>query len=254
MSKLSILVPVYNEAPALEAVIARFMKAPCPVDREWIFIDDKSSDASLATLKRLQPQYGYRILEQTANRGKGAAVIRGIHEASGDIILIQDADFEYDPADIPALIAPILEDKADVVFGSRFRKTSPQIHRTYHYFVNRSLTLLSNLFSGIYLSDMETCYKVFRADLLKAMRLRSQRFGIEIELTAYVAKTRARIFELPISYRPRTHLEGKKVGWKDGIAALGHLARFNAATSFAEAFHDLPARYHQPHYVPSAKS
>jgi glycosyltransferase involved in cell wall biosynthesis len=239
MSTLSILVPVYNEAASLEALVHRFMRTASVVDREWIFIDDKSTDESLAVLKRLQSQYTFRLLEQPFNQGKGAAVIRGIREATGDLILIQDADWEYDPADIAGLIDPLLNDQ-----------TSPQIHRTYHYFVNRFLTMLSNLLSGIYLSDMETCYKAFRADLLKSMNLRSNRFGIEVELTAYVAKTRARIFELPISYHPRTRLEGKKIGWRDGFAAIYHLARFNLAVSLDKAFAKLPAHYHPVHYKP----
>jgi hypothetical protein len=136
-----------------------------------------------------------------------------------------------------------LEGRADVVYGSRFKKNSPQVHRTYHYFVNRLLTMLSNLLSGIYLTDMETCYKVFRADLLKSMRLTSRRFGIEVELTAYVAKVRARIYELPISYFPRTRLQGKKINWKDGVAALLHLLRFNVFTSREKAFTAVPQRY-----------
>jgi glycosyltransferase involved in cell wall biosynthesis len=243
MSLLSVIIPVYNEENNLEPLLKRFTEAPCPIEREFIVIDDKSTDASLAVLRSLQAQKDFKLIAQAYNQGKGAAVIRGIQEARGDLIVIQDADWEYDPSDIPALIQPILDDKADVVYGSRFRQTSPQIHRTYHYFVNRTLTLLSNLCSGIYLSDMETCYKVFRADLLQAMRLRSQRFGIEVEMTAYTAKTRARIYELPISYHPRTRLEGKKINWKDGIAALYHLIHFNFGTSVPEAFQGLPERY-----------
>ena len=157
--------------------------------------------------------------------------------------MIQDADFEYDPLDIPSLLEPLLQDKADVVYGSRFKKNAMQVHRTYHYFVNRFLTVMSNLLSGIYLTDMETCYKIFRADLLKPMKLKSFRFGIEVELTAYLAKVRARIYELPISYFPRTRLQGKKINWKDGIAALWHLIRFNLMTSVGEAFDHVPERY-----------
>jgi glycosyltransferase involved in cell wall biosynthesis len=240
---LSILVPVYNEEHQLAEVIDVLMKSPCPLEREWIFIDDCSKDGSLPILKSLQAKYGYRVIEQSPNQGKGAAVIRGIQEAKGDLIMIQDADFEYDPNDVPSLLTPILDGKADVVFGSRFKKTVTQVHRTYHYFVNRFLTVLSNLLSGIYLTDMETCYKIFRADLLKGMRLKSRRFGIEVELTAYVAKTRARIHELPISYYPRTVLQGKKINWKDGVAALVHLVRFNTFTGLNEAFDRVPERY-----------
>jgi glycosyltransferase involved in cell wall biosynthesis len=243
MPKLSVIVPVYNEEAHLPAVIDMLMKSECPVDREWIFIDDCSRDKSLEVLKSLQPKYGYRIIEQNPNQGKGAAVIRGIKEATGELILIQDADFEYTPSDIPSLLEPLLQDKADVVFGSRFKK-SHQVHRTYHYFVNRFLTFASNLLSGIYLSDMETCYKIVRADLFKSMKLTSKRFGIEVEITAYLAKARARIYELPIAYFPRTKLQGKKINWKDGVAALWHLVRFNWLVDLDQAFDDLPRRYH----------
>jgi glycosyltransferase involved in cell wall biosynthesis len=240
---LSIVVPVYNEARQLAEVIEMLMKSPCPLEREWIFVDDCSHDGSLPILKELQPKYGYRVIEQNPNQGKGAAVIRGFKEATGELIMIQDADFEYDPNDVPPLLEPLIHGRADVVYGSRFKKSAPQVHRTYHYFVNRFLTMLSNLLSGIYLTDMETCYKVFRADLLKPMQLKSNRFGIEVELTAYIAKTRARIHELPISYYPRTVLQGKKINWKDGVAALGHLIKFNWMTPPDEAFDRLPARY-----------
>lgn len=251
MHKVSIIVPVYNEEAHLAQVIEMLMRSPAPVTpgtgapvpREWIFVDDFSKDQSLRILNKLAVRHGFRVIAQPRNRGKGAAVIRGIQEATGDVILVQDADFEYDPADLPALIAPILEGRADVVYGSRFKKSASQVHRTYHYFVNRFLTLVSNLLSGIYLTDMETCYKVFRADLIKAMNLTCRRFGIEVEMTAYMAKIRARVFELPISYFPRTRLQGKKIGWKDGIAALYFLIRFNCFTSVAKAFARIPARY-----------
>ena len=158
--------------------------------------------------------------------------------------MVQDADLEYDPDDVPTLLKPLLEDQADVVYGSRFKSNALQVHRTYHYFVNRFLTLLSNLFSGIYLTDMETCYKLFRADLIKSMDLTSRRFGIEVELTANIAKTSARIYELPISYHPRTRLQGKKINWRDGFAALYHLVHYNFFRSFDESFKDLPEKYY----------
>lgn len=246
MPLLSIIVPVFNEETNLPQVIERFMASPCPIQREWIFVDDCSRDRSLPILRSLASRYGFHVIEQRPNQGKGAAVICGIREATGEIIMIQDADFEYDPHDIPLLIQPILDGKADVVYGSRFKKTAPAVHRTYHYLANRFLTLLSNLLSGAYLTDMETCYKAFRADLAKAMNLRSHRFGIEVELTAYVAKTRARIYEVPISYFPRAHWEGKKITWKDGFAALYHLVRFNLFTTIGQAFHTVPHQYLSP--------
>lgn len=241
---LSIIVPVYNEEKELPSVLDYLFSLKFNYPVEWIFVEDCSTDNSLEILKNEQPKYGYRIISQSSNQGKGAAVIRGIREALGKIIIIQDADFEYDVFDVPQLIAPIMEGRADVVYGSRFKKNAPQVHRTYHYFVNRLLTMLSNLSSGIYLTDMETCYKAFRADLLQNMNLRSNRFGIEVEFTAYVAKTPARVQELPISYFPRTQLQGKKINWKDGVAALIHIVRFNFFISFKEAFKDtLPDRF-----------
>jgi glycosyltransferase involved in cell wall biosynthesis len=219
------------------------MASACPIAREWIIIDDGSTDESLQILRDCQTRFGFRLIEQKPGQGKGAAVIRGIKEAQGDIIVVQDADFEYDPNEIPSVIQPILDDKADAVFGSRFKKSVPQVHATYHYYANRLLTLLSNWFSGIYLTDMETCYKAFRADLLKAMNLRARRFGIEVELTAYLAKTEARVHEVPISYYPRTRRQGKKINWKDGVAALFHLIRFNWLTSRRQAFRECPSRY-----------
>ncbi len=252
MPRVSLLVPVYNEEADLGRVIEHLMAVRFPVDAEWIFIDDKSRDNSLAVLRDYASRYRFQVIEQPANLGKGAAIIRGIQEASGDLIAIQDADFEYDPRELPSLMQPILDNRADVVYGSRFRQGSTQVHRTYHYFGNRFLTIASNLLSGVYLTDMETCYKVFRADLLKAMNLTSQRFGIEVELTAYIAKTHARIHEIPISYYPRTRLEGKKINWKDGVAALGHLIRFNIGTSFEQAFSRLPSHYH-PTATPARK-
>lgn len=243
MPKLSIIVPVYNEERHLSKVIENLLASPCPIEREWIFVDDSSTDQSLSVLKSMASQHAIKVIEQKPNQGKGSAVIRGFKESTGDLIMIQDADFEYDPSDVPALLQPLLDGKADVVYGSRFKKSAFQVHRTYHYFVNRLLTILSNLFSGLYLTDMETCYKIFRADLLKSMNLKSERFGIEVELTAYIGKVRARVYELPISYFPRTRLQGKKINWKDGLAALFHLIRFNFTTSVDEAFTRLPEKY-----------
>lgn len=241
--KLSIIVPVYNEARELPRLLDTFLTLQFPFDTEWIFVDDCSTDNSRQVLEERAKSAQIQVISQIRNQGKGAAVIRGIRESTGEFIIIQDADFEYDPTEIPMLMEPLLANKADVVFGSRFKKNTPQVRRTFHYLVNRFLTLLSNLLSDLYLTDMETCYKVFRADLLKSMNLISHRFGIEVELAAYVAKTKARLFELPISYYPRTRLQGKKINWKDGVAALGHLIRFNLLRRFEDAFTDCPTAY-----------
>lgn len=248
---LSIIVPVFNEGRYLENVLHYLMRSECPIDREWIFIDDCSTDNSREILRRLKTQYQFQLIEHSKNEGKGQAVIHGITQARGTLVMIQDADFEYDVSDVPSLIAPLVENRADVIYGSRFRDGCYQVHRTYHYFINRFLTFLSNLLSGIYLTDMETCYKIFRSDLVKSMRLTSKRFGIEIELTAYIAKTSARIFELPIHYYPRTRLHGKKINWKDGVAALFHLVRFNFCVSIDQAFEKLPGAYLRSDHLPN---
>lgn len=243
MPKLTVIVPVYNEAQHLAEVLKFLFETPCPLEREWIIVDDCSSDQSRGILRQMQTEHPFVLIEHPENLGKGYAIRSAIQRASGHFIQIQDADFEYDPRDIPQLLEPLLRGEADIVYGSRFKKNVPQVHRTYHYFVNRLLTVISNLLSGMYLTDMETCYKIFPSDLMKSMNLRSKRFGIEVELTAYAAKTSARIFELPIRYYPRTQLQGKKINWKDGIAALVHLVRFNLFTPLKVAFTELPKRY-----------
>jgi glycosyltransferase involved in cell wall biosynthesis len=241
--RLTLIVPVYNEETLLRDALIRLFETPCSLEREWIIVDDASTDRSPEILRELAGTYPLTVIRQDRNAGKGAAVIRGLAEVTSEFVMIHDADFEYDPRDIPRLLEPLLEDEADVVYGSRFRKDVRQVHRTYHYFVNRLLTVLSNILSGIYLTDMETCYKMFRTDLLKAMNLQSRRFEIEVEVTAYMAKTHARIVEVPIHYYPRTRLQGKKINWKDGVAALYHLVRFNLFTSYETAFTDAPLRY-----------
>lgn len=250
MARLSIIIPVHNEAEHLPEVLPRIRAASCPIEREWIIVDDRSTDASPQILADWvaahgDEEAGMRVLTRppSAQGGKGISITEGIAVATGDFIIVQDADLEYDPADIPTLLAPLLAGRADVVYGSRFRREGAQVHRTFHYLINRVLTILSNLASGIYLTDMETCYKVFRADLLQAMDLRSPRFGIEIELTANIGKVRARIVELPISYFPRTRLAGKKINWRDGVAALWHMVHFNLLTPIDRAYKDLPERY-----------
>jgi glycosyltransferase involved in cell wall biosynthesis len=242
---LSVIVPIYNEAERLEEVLTeRLFPAACPIAREWLLVDDGSTDGSGEILDRAAglTDEPVRVLHKP-NGGKGTAVRAALEHIGGDFFIVQDADAEYDPGDIPRLLAPLLADEADVVYGSRFRRERHQVHRTFHYFVNRFLTLLSNVLSGIYLSDMETCYKLARTDLARSMRLRARRFEFEVEFTAYVAKTSARVYELPIKYYPRTRTAGKKIGWRDGLAALWHLVRFNLLTPREAAFRELPERY-----------
>lgn len=230
--KLSLLVPIFNEAHNLAQVIRILDEVPWPLKVECVFVDDGSTDGSESVIRKARPKnLEVRFFRFEKNQGKGAAIQKGIEEANGEIIAVQDADQEYDPNDLLTLIQPFLEGKADVVYGSRFRRDVRQVHRTFHRSINVLLTLLSNMASGIYLSDMETCYKVFRADVLKSFHLRTKRFGFEPEVTAYLAKFSLRVLEFPISYFPRNYLEGKKIGWKDGVAALWFIFKFNFLTS-----------------------
>jgi glycosyltransferase involved in cell wall biosynthesis len=228
---VSIVVPVYNERATVAAILARVAAAPLPagLEREIVVVDDASTDGTRELLRELASggRLSIRLFEQPANRGKGAALRRGFAEARGDVIVVQDADLEYDPADYPVLLQPILDGKADAVFGSRFLSGPHRVLLFWHYAGNKLLTTLSNIFSNLNLTDMETCYKVFRRSLLDGVVLKSNRFGIEPELTAKLAKRGARIYEVPISYHGRTYEEGKKIGWKDGIAALWAIVRFN---------------------------
>lgn len=224
---LSLLIPIYNEAEHLAEFLRRIDEMDFGIGKELIFVDDYSTDGSSEILRNHPIRSRHQKIFRPANQGKGAAIHEAIAVCQGNLIVIQDADFEYHPRDLPQLIQSILDDKADIVYGSRFRRGSPQVHRTYHYLGNRFLTALSNLSSGLYLSDMETCYKVFRAEILKNLKLESKRFGFEPEVTAKIARLRARVFEFPVSYEPRNYLEGKKITWRDGVATLWQIVKFN---------------------------
>ena len=230
---LSIIMPVYNEKETLFEIIRRVLDSPVSLERELVLVDDCSKDGTLDLYPQIPnkfPNATIRVVKHTVNQGKGAALRTGFAEARGDVVLVQDADLEYDPSDYPKLLKPILDGRADVVYGSRF--VGGDEHRVlyfWHYLGNRFLTLLSNMFTNLNLTDMETCYKVFRTDVLRNMRLRSNRFGIEPEITAKVARSGARIYEVGISYSGRSYEEGKKITWKDGVKALYCIVRFAIA-------------------------
>jgi len=226
--KLSIIMPVYNEARTIAEVIGRVANAPLRFPKELIVVDDASSDGTRQVLEKLLAERAedMRVVSHAVNRGKGAAIRTGVAHAGGEIVLIQDADLEYDPRDYPLLLEPILEDQADVVFGNRFHGGPHRVLYFWHYVANRFLTLLTNILTGLNLSDMEVGYKVFRADVLGRITLKSNRFGFEPEITVKVAKLGCRVYEVPIRYYGRTYEEGKKITWRDGLAALGHLLRY----------------------------
>jgi glycosyltransferase involved in cell wall biosynthesis len=222
--KLSVVVPVYNERSTLRTVVERVLAVP--LDLELLCVDDGSSDGSQEILSQLEGQYPQiRVFLQPHNMGKGAALRRGIQEARGDFVIIQDADLEYDPGDFTALLEPLVQGKADVVYGSRFLGSAP--HRVLYSVGNKLLTLLSNSLTNINLSDMETCYKVFRREVIQSIAIEENRFGFEPEITVKVAKRRLRIYEVGISYWGRTYEEGKKIGWKDGFRALWCLVKYS---------------------------
>ena len=223
---LSVVVPAYNESATVEAVVRRLREQPLRL--EVIAVDDASTDGTGDILDRLQ-QEGVldRVIHQQGNRGKGAALRAGFAAAIGDVVVVQDADLEYDPSDLPTLLDPILRGRADAVYGSRFQGGPRRVLFFWHSVGNRTLTLLSNMFTNLNLTDMETCYKLVRRDLLQRLPLTSDRFGFEVEITARLAQSGARIWELPITYSGRTYAEGKKITWKDGFAALFHILRFN---------------------------
>ncbi len=230
---LSVVIPVYNEKDTLLEILRRVLDAPVDLEREIILVDDASTDGTGELYPSLGSQFPgveIRVYRQPVNRGKGAALRVGFAQARGDIVIIQDADLEYSPQDYPKLLKPILDGRADVVYGSRF--VGGEEHRVLyfrHYVGNKLLTLLSNLFTNLNLTDMETCYKVFRAEVLRNMRLRSNRFGIEPELTAKVARGKWRVYEVGISYSGRSYEEGKKITWKDGLKAVYSIIRFAIA-------------------------
>jgi glycosyltransferase involved in cell wall biosynthesis len=216
--RLSVVIPAYNEMRTIRQVLDRVRAAP--FQKEIVVVDDGSSDGTREYLAGLYDP-GIVVVMQPANAGKGAALRAGFEKATGDIVIVQDADLEYDPSDYPRLVQPILDDKADVVYGSRFGGETHRVLFFWHYVGNRFLTTLSNMFTNLNLSDMETGYKVFRRSVLSRLRLRSNRFGFEPEVTAKVARLRCRVYEVSISYHGRDYDAGKKITWKDGIAAIG---------------------------------
>src|SRR5262245_8015011 len=222
--KLSVVIPVYNEERWLRELIRRVEEVPIP--KEIILVDDCSTDGTREILKAFEKEHC--VVYQPKNQGKGAALRTGFEHATGDVILVQDADLEYDPAEYPRLLQPIIENRADVVFGSRFIGESHRVLYFWHYVANKALTTLSNMFTNLNLTDMETCYKVFRREVLKGITLKSNRFGFEPEFTAKIAKHRPawRVYEVPITYSGRTYEEGKKIGLKDAFQAFFCIVRY----------------------------
>lgn len=223
--RLSVLIPAYNEKATVLELLRRVQAVPLALEKEIILVDDGSTDGTADLLKKLKDN-GLKIFLHPLNRGKAAAIRTALEKATGDFVLIQDADLEYDPADYPALLAPLLDGRADAVYGSRFLGGPHRVLFFWHYFGNLIFTLIANVLYDVNLSDMGTCYKAFRTERIKAIPLSSARFGIEAEITAKICKRRLRLYEVPISYNGRTYAEGKKITWKDGFSYLWCLLKY----------------------------
>lgn len=223
--KLSVIIPVFNEEQTIQEIISRVQASDTEIEKEIIIVDDGSTDNTPQILQNLN-QKNIKTILHPKNKGKGASLQTGFSQASGDIILIQDADLEYQPREYPRLLEPILDGRADVVYGSRFLGGPHRVLFFWHYVGNKMLTLFSNMLSNLNLTDMETCYKVFRREILQKIQLKSKRFGFEPEITLKLARQKCRIYEVPISYSGREYTEGKKITWRDGVAALFHLIRY----------------------------
>jgi glycosyltransferase involved in cell wall biosynthesis len=239
---LSVIVPVFNEEATLETVVRRVLDQ-VPLDLEVVIINDGSTDRSREIIERLAGEDRRVRFFHQANGGKTAALKKGFELAAGEVVIIQDADLEYDPAEIIHVVEPILKGYADVVYGSRFLvRTAARVLFYYHYIANRFLTFLSNMLTNLNMTDVETGYKAFRADVIRSMIIQSRGFGIEIEVTAKIAKLNAVIYEVPISYYGRTYLEGKKIGVRDGILAIWYIFRFNLFSNLSQSFTTIPER------------
>lgn len=222
---LSVVIPAYNEAPTLEALVRRVQAEP--TRKEIVLVDDGSTDGTREIVRRLGTEPGIRVLLKERNEGKGSALRAGFAVVQGNVVVIQDADLEYDPGDYGRLLRPIVEGRADVVYGSRFLGSEyVRVHLFHHYLGNRFLTFVSNVFTGLNLSDMETCYKMFRREVLGRIQIRSRSFAVDPELTAKVARLRCRVYEVPIRYSGRDFREGKKISWRDGISALWAIVKY----------------------------